>query len=166
MVLAAILILLLGALVTTNYLEEHAQRRYSETYALTETSSNNMLYTMRETLAYTDATDRYVAGAVPRRTVQVARALLAQRLSVTGDNGLTAAQTAPPSYRDALQAMDGEVANMPAGLLPPNGGRASRRSRCRRVRHSPMKLDGSWTAPPAESTPRPATATPPCCVAA
>lgn len=122
MVLAAILILLLGALVTTNYLEEHAQRRYSETYALTETSSNNMLYTMRETLAYTDATDRYVAGAVPRRTVQVARALLAQRLSVTGDNGLTAAQTAPPSYRDALQAMDGEVANMPAGLLPRTAG--------------------------------------------
>ncbi len=120
LVLAAILTLLLGALVTTNYLEEHALRRYTETYARTETSSNNMLYTMRETLAYTDAADRYVSGAVPRRTVQVARALLAQRLSVMGENGLTAGQTAPPSYRDALQAMDDAVTNIPPGTLPPD----------------------------------------------
>ena len=116
--LGAILALLLGALVTTNYLDEHAQRRYTETFARTETGNNNMLYTMRETLSYADAAEEYVFGIVPRRTVQVARALLAQRLSVTGEDGMTAEQAVPTSYRNALRAVDDVMATVPAGILP------------------------------------------------
>lgn len=105
-------------LVATYFSNSAAQNRYTEDYARTETATNNMLYTMRETLAYVDAADRYVVGVVPRRDIQLARAMLTRRLSVVGENGLTAGETATDEYRSALQAMDEAVAQVPAGFLP------------------------------------------------
>lgn len=118
LVLAALLTVLLGALGATYAANSAAQKRYTETYARTETATNNLMYTMRETLAYVDAADRYVVGVVPRRDVQLARALLAQRLSVVGENGRSSGDIATAEYRTALQAMDSAVAQVPAGFLP------------------------------------------------
>ncbi|SBS78461.1 Diguanylate cyclase/phosphodiesterase [uncultured Mycobacterium sp.] len=118
LILAVILALLVAILVVTYFANSAAQGRHTETYARTETATNNMLYTLRETLAYVDAADRYVVGVVPRRNVQVARALLAQRLSVVGANGLTVGDIASDEYRSALQALDEAMAQVPAGILP------------------------------------------------
>lgn len=120
LVLAAVLALLLATLVASRFVDSAAQAKYNETYARTETATNNMLYTMRETLAYVDASNRYLLGAVPRRNVQMARALLAQRLSVVGETGLTAGDTRTAEYRAALQAMDDAVAQAPPGVIPPD----------------------------------------------
>lgn len=120
LVLAAVLALLLATLVASRFVDSAAQAKYNETYARTETATNNMLYTMRETLAYVDASNRYLLGAVPRRNVQMARALLAQRLSVVGETGLTAGDTTTAEYRAALQAMDDAVAQAPPGVIPPD----------------------------------------------
>ncbi|MGY4708629.1 putative bifunctional diguanylate cyclase/phosphodiesterase [Mycolicibacterium sp. CBM1] len=112
--------MLLISLALSHFASSAAQARYTETYARTETTTNNLLYTMRETLAYVDAADRYVVGTVPRRSVQIARALLGQRLSVVSENGLTTGDTASAEYQNALQQLDAAVGQVPAGFLPPD----------------------------------------------
>ena len=115
--LSVILVLLLITLVTTQAMDSAWQRRHTELYARTETATTNMLYTTRETLAYVDAAERYVLGVSPRRNAQLARALLGQRLSVVGENGVTAGDALTDEYRGALAALDGAIAQMPPGLL-------------------------------------------------
>ena len=117
LVLSVILALLLIALVTSQTMDSAAQRKHTEIYARTETATTNMLYTTRETLAYVDAAERYVLGVSPRRSAQLSRALLGQRLSVVGDTGKTAGDALTSEYRDALAALDGAIAQMPPGLL-------------------------------------------------
>ena len=118
LVLAAILALALSTLVASHFIDSAAQRRHTETFARTETATNNVLYTMRETLAYVDQSQRYLLGVTTRRNVQLARALLSQRLSVVGDNGVAAGDAASVDYRAALKSLDDAVAQMTPGLLP------------------------------------------------
>lgn len=116
--LAAVVLLLILALVASNYAASAAQRRYTELFARTETTGNNMFYTMRETLTYVDKAERYLLGTMPRRDVQLARALLGQRLAVVDEDEQTAGDNAPASYLSALGAMDDAVQKIPPGILP------------------------------------------------
>ncbi len=118
LITAGILALVLIALTVTHFADSAAQNRHTEEYARTETGTNNLLYTMRETLAYVDASERYLLSVLPRRNVQLARALLGQRLAVVGENGITAGDSATAEYRTALKAMDDAVQEMPPGVLP------------------------------------------------
>ncbi|MBJ7339233.1 EAL domain-containing protein [Mycolicibacterium sp.] len=105
-------------LVASHFVDSAAQRKHTDTFARTETATNDVLYTMRETLAYVDASQRYLLGATTRRDVQLARALLGRRLSVVGDNGVAAGDAAPVDYLSALTGLDEAVAQTPPGLLP------------------------------------------------
>lgn len=116
--LAAVLLLLIVALVANNYAVTDEQRRYSEAYARTETAGNNMFYTLSETLTYVNEAERYLLGAASRRDVQVKRALLAQRLAVVSENGVTAGESTSPEYRDSLSALDDAIRQVPPGNLP------------------------------------------------
>ena len=117
-ILAVVLGLLLLVLVVSSFQSSADQREHTETFARTETASTNTFFTMRETLAYLDQSDRYLLGVAPRRNVQLARALLGQRLQVVGADGMTAGDAATPEYRSALSAMDDAIEQVPSGVLP------------------------------------------------
>lgn len=116
--LAAVLLLLIIALVANNYAVTAAQRRYSESFARTETAGNNMFYTLGETLTYVNEAERYLLGMASRRDVQLKRALLAQRLAVVGENGVTAGDSTSPEYRASLSALDDAIRQVPPAVLP------------------------------------------------
>ncbi|BBY84829.1 putative bifunctional diguanylate cyclase/phosphodiesterase [Mycolicibacterium tokaiense] len=118
--MAVVLSLLLAGLVVSNFADSAAQRKHTEVYSRTETATNNLLYTIRETLAYVDASQRYLLGDTSRRSVQLARALLSQRLAVVSETGDSAWDSATPEYKTALAAMDEAVQQMPPGMLSPD----------------------------------------------
>ena len=104
--------------MANNYAVTAAQRRYSESFARTESAGNNMFYTLGETLTYVNEAERYLLGAASRRDVQLKRALLAQRLAVVGENGTTAGDSTSPEYRASLSSLDEAIRQMPPGILP------------------------------------------------
>ncbi len=116
--LATVLALLIMALVAENYAVTAAHRRYTETFARTESAGNNMFYTLSETFAYINESERYLLGATSRRDVQLKRALLGQRLAVVDENGMTAGDSTSPEYRAGLRALDDAIRQMPPGILP------------------------------------------------
>ena len=63
----------------------------------TETSRSNAVFTMREGFNTAVAMDQYLGGQASRRDVQIARALLARRLSVIDFKGQSAAANAAGS---------------------------------------------------------------------
>lgn len=117
-VLAGVLGLLLLSLVVLSFQSSAQQREHTESLARTEAENTNAAFTLRETLTYIDAAERYLLGVAPRREVQVARALLGQRLDVVGADGVTAGQAASPEYQAALRDMDAAVEQLPAGVIP------------------------------------------------
>ncbi|MCV7174243.1 putative bifunctional diguanylate cyclase/phosphodiesterase [Mycolicibacterium sphagni] len=117
-VVAAILVLLLVTLVVVSIQSSADQRAYTHHTARTEPVSNNTFFTVRDSLTYIEKAEQYLLGVVPRRDVQLARALLAQRLRVIAANGVSAADAASPEYRWALNALDSVIAEAPAGILP------------------------------------------------
>ncbi|MCB0946787.1 MAG: hypothetical protein KDB49_18230, partial [Mycobacterium sp.] len=110
--------LLLLALVVLSFQASAQQREHTESLARTEAENTNAAFTLRETLTYIDTAERYLLGVAPRREVQVARALLGQRLDVVGADGVTAGQAASPEYQAALRDMDAAVEQLPAGVIP------------------------------------------------
>ncbi|KDE99876.1 hypothetical protein Y900_013250 [Mycolicibacterium aromaticivorans JS19b1 = JCM 16368] len=115
---AAVLVMLLIALVAIGFQSSADQNAYSQHSARSEAATTNTLFTVRDSLTYIDRAQQYLLGVVPRRDVQLARAMLAQRLRVIATNGLTAADSTGPDYRAALAALDAVVAKAPPGLLP------------------------------------------------
>ena len=118
--LAFTLLLLLITLLIMSFRASAAQREHAAMRARTEVASHNAFYTVRDTLSYTNEAERYLLGDTSRRSVQVARALLGQRLQVVGPDGVTAGDAATPAYRSALGAMDDAMRQVPAGTLPPD----------------------------------------------
>ena len=145
-VVAAVLVLLLIALVVVGIQSSAQQRALTHHNARSEAVSTNTFFTVRDSLTYVEQAQQYLLGVVPRRDVQVARALLAQRLGVIAANGLTAAEAATPEYRWALTALDSVIAEAPPGVLPADeraGGPARscpepKCSRRRRMRWPPV----------------------------
>ena len=117
-VVAGVLVLLLVALVVVGIQSSAQQRALTNHNARSEAVSTNTFFTVRDSLTYVEQAQQYLLGVVPRRDVQVARALLAQRLGVIAANGLTAAEAATPEYRWALTALDSVIAEAPPGVLP------------------------------------------------
>ena len=87
-VVAALLVLLLIALVVVGIQSSAQQRAFTDINARSEAVSTNMFFTVRDSLTYVEQAQQYLLGVVPRRDVQVARALLAQRLQVIATNGV------------------------------------------------------------------------------
>jgi len=116
-VLAAVVVGLLAGLAFTGARQAADVRARGEALASTEASRTNLVLTMRESLAMSVAFERYLAGDAARRDVQIARALLGQRLGVVDGDGITAGDRAPQDYRDALDAVDAQLAAVPTGTL-------------------------------------------------
>jgi len=116
--LLALLVALLAGLIGTLVAAQEDAVRHTDTATRTESSSTNALYVMRETLNYSLAVQQYLLGAETRRSVQISRALLAQRLSIVDENGKSASDAAGPAYAEALDQLDQLVATFPVGTLP------------------------------------------------
>ena len=82
-----------------------------------EAPAASIIFTQRETLVYTIRLSQWLDQQVARRDVQIARALLAQRLAVINNDGTTVGGTAPPGFITALEDTDKAVASSNPGIL-------------------------------------------------
>lgn len=83
-----------------------------------ESISSSIIFTQREALVYTTKMALWVAGSMPRRDLQIARALLAQRMSVIDIGGKSMGARSTPEFLTALKNSDALVASAPVGFLP------------------------------------------------
>jgi signal transduction histidine kinase len=83
-----------------------------------ESISSSIIFTQREALVYTTKMALWVAGSLTRRDLQIARALLAQRMSVIDIGGKSMGARSTPDFLTALKDSDALVASSPIGFLP------------------------------------------------
>jgi signal transduction histidine kinase len=83
-----------------------------------ESPAASIIFTQRETLVYAARLALWSNGGTTRRDVQIARNLLAQRLSVVDTSGRTMGSRASEGYWAALNQADLIVAQSPIGILP------------------------------------------------
>lgn len=83
-----------------------------------ETPAASIIFTQRETLVYATKLALWSNGGATRRTVQIARALLAQRLAVIDSSGRSMGSRADSEYWRALKQADEVVNASPVGILP------------------------------------------------
>jgi signal transduction histidine kinase len=97
-----------------------AQSARNESFIISsaQSAATSIVFTQRESLAYTTKFSLWLAGLLPRRDVEIARALLAQRLNVATEDGTTTGERAEPEYLLALQTSDRILAQAPSGLMP------------------------------------------------
>ncbi len=92
--------------------------RQSKILSDVETPAASIIFTQRETLVYATRLAQWSNGGAPRRTVQIARNILAQRLAVIDTSGQSMGSRANNAYWSALKNSDAIVAAAPAGILP------------------------------------------------
>ena len=117
------LVLLLTILVLLGISSRDASRsalRQSQVLTSVETPAISIIFTQRETLVYATRLAQWSSGTIPRRDVQIARALLAQRLQVVDSTDTSVGATAPAEYWSAVKATDAVVASANPGLLSPS----------------------------------------------
>lgn len=115
--ISAVAVLTLGLMST---LQSNTTTDKVQALSTIETPAESIISTQRETLVYATRLAQWSNGATTRRTVQIARSLLEQRLSVIDTSGKSMAERAPKAYRTALARADAIVADGPVGVLPNN----------------------------------------------
>jgi len=86
-------------------------------FSSAESTATSIIFTQRESLAYTTKYSLWLAGSLTKRDVLIARALLAQRLNVIDIENQTMGSRLPSNYLSALKMSDQIVAKAPDGLL-------------------------------------------------
>ena len=91
----------------------------AESKSLTSATApaSSIIFTQRETLVYTVRLAQWLDQQIPRREVQIARALLAQRLAVVNTDGKSVGQSAPSGYLQSLFKTDSIVDGSSPGIL-------------------------------------------------
>ena len=115
--LAAILINLVSLGYTTITSSERAVKQ-AAIVTQAESTSSSIIFTQREALVYTTKLSQWASGTITRRDIQIARALLAQRMSVVDVGGKSMGQRATPEFLAALESSDRLVSSAPTGYLP------------------------------------------------
>lgn len=82
-----------------------------------EAPSASIIFTQRETLVYTARYSQWLAGQVDRRTVQIARALLAQRLSVIDAAGNAIGERLSSHFLESIKLSDSFLASTSPGII-------------------------------------------------
>lgn len=117
-VLASISILTLILLGISSIYESQSAGERTQLLSNAETPAASIIFTQRETLVYSTQLALWSNGGTTRREVQIARALLAQRLAVIDSSGLSMGSRAHSGYWKALEASDQVVSSAPPGILP------------------------------------------------
>jgi signal transduction histidine kinase len=119
-IFAAVALIALVALGISSISEFRTADERSRILSDIETPAASIIFTQRETLVYATKLALWSNGGTPRREVQIARNLLAQRLSVVDSSGRTMGSRADEGYWKALRESDAIVMAAPAGILPEN----------------------------------------------
>ena len=78
----------------------------------------NMVITQRESLVFAVAFEQWLGGTITRRDLQIRRAILAQRLVVRDDVGVTNGTRIGSEYFKALDVLDNYMEEAVPGILP------------------------------------------------
>lgn len=81
------------------------------------TQSTAIIISQRETLVYTVKFSEWLRRAIPRRELQITRAIMAQRLAVVDFTGESLGSRLRPAYLKALRLSDQIVASSNSGYL-------------------------------------------------
>jgi signal transduction histidine kinase len=111
------LIAIMG-LGVSSYLASQATIDAAKVLSDVETPAASIIFTQRETLVYATRLAQWSNGGTTRRSVQIARSLLAQRLAVIDTSGRSMGSRAQPSYWKVIKESDALVASAPPGILP------------------------------------------------
>jgi signal transduction histidine kinase len=87
-------------------------------FSSTETTASSIIFTQRETFAYSTKYALWLAGSTTKREVQIARALLTQRLNVIDAGNTTMGSRLEPDFVAALKSSDVLLENSSEGYLP------------------------------------------------
>jgi signal transduction histidine kinase len=86
-------------------------------FSSAELTSTSLIVVQRESLAYTTRYTQWLGGDIDRREVQIARALLAQRLNVITSSKLTIGNQLSQQYFENLALSDDLLASTQPGIL-------------------------------------------------
>ena len=84
------------------------------------TQSTAIIISQRETLVFAVKYSEWLHGSIPRRDLQIARALLAQRLAVVDFTGKSLGSRLRPAYLKALRSADEIISSGNSGYLTIN----------------------------------------------
>ncbi len=116
-VLAATIILNLIILSISTIVSSNSAAQERVIFSSAETTASSIIFTQRESLAYTTKYALWLAGQTSKREVQISRALLAQRLNVIDIKNGTMGSRLDPEYLQALKESDEILELGPEGVL-------------------------------------------------
>lgn len=111
--LAAITAIMLVSLSIWSWVSVQAQGNERQHIFSTESDSSAMTFVQRESFSLLLKIEQWVDHQVSGRDVQIARALLGQRLSVRTQSGSTTFEITSPEYRQALSNIDPFLTRLP-----------------------------------------------------
>ena len=117
LILAGCSALLLIALTISTFTATRTAFKEASVLGEAEAPAASLIITQRESLVYAARVGEWIGGTIPRRDVQISRALLAQRLNVVDYSGSSTGKRAKPTFISSLKSLDQIVDNAPSGLL-------------------------------------------------
>ena len=117
LILAGCSALLLIALTISTFTATRTAFKEASVLGEAEAPAASLIITQRESLVYSARVGEWIGGTIPRREVQISRALLAQRLNVVDYSGSSTGKRAKPTFISSLKSLDQIVDNAPSGLL-------------------------------------------------
>jgi two-component system phosphate regulon sensor histidine kinase PhoR len=117
LILAGFSALLLIALTISTFTATRTAFKEASVLGEAEAPAASLIITQRESLVYAARVGEWIGGTIPRRDVQISRALLAQRLNVVDYSGSSTGKRAKPTFISSLKSLDQIVDNAPSGLL-------------------------------------------------
>ncbi|MEY3636743.1 MAG: hypothetical protein RL147_1172 [Actinomycetota bacterium] len=108
----------LVALAISTFSSSDQATEERDVFTSAQTTASSIIFTQRESLAYTTRYSMWLAGLVTKREVEISRAILAQRLNVIDIENLSMGARLDPEFIDALRLSDKLLAMSPDGVLP------------------------------------------------
>ncbi|MEI6648394.1 MAG: GAF domain-containing sensor histidine kinase [Actinomycetes bacterium] len=115
--LATVVIFVLVLLTISTFQNSRTAFREAGVLREAESPAASLIFSQRESLVYATRLGEWVGGTISRREVQIARALLAQRLNVVDYTGTSVGSRADPRYLSTLRELDAIVDTAPSGIL-------------------------------------------------
>ena len=115
--LAGMASMVLIALSVSSFTSSHRALNLATEANSATTQSTAIIISQRETLVFAVRYSEWLHGAIPRRELQIARALLAQRLAVVDFTGESLGSRLRPAYLNVLRRADETIASANSGYL-------------------------------------------------
>lgn len=116
-ILAGCSAFLLIALTISTFDSSRTAFKVASVLGEAESPAASLIITQRESLVFAVRIGEWIGGTIPRREVQISRALLAQRLNVVDNTGSSTGKRANPRFISSLKSLDQIVDTAPSGLL-------------------------------------------------